>query len=286
MSTPRFLYHASAVALTGEIRRPYQQVIECQATTALPRYGGRGSSSLGPFEFYDILSHSGVASEASGVFRPEKNHFETTAQSSVKSLSLRGIVTVESLNSRVQSTHPGTKGAEPSISIDGSEIKGLRIAGRDIQLEPRLDIYKQLDTMTKLRDYYRENAAFRQDFEHSTYVGEEASLPEDLRHFFPWRRHKPSRELHHYRDMTMVPLYTIKNPSEPGFEVYGNAVKIADFGKVHIGELIIEPHRRRVLMLHVEMGSPVEGYLDGGCSDGNGSGTPPPDNGGTGGGSN
>ncbi len=158
----------------------------------------------------------------------------------------------------VQSTHPATKGAEPQISVAGSQITGLRVAGRDIVLEPRLDIYCQLATMTALRDYYKETAAFREDFERSAFVGRESALPEDVWHFFPWRRSQSSATLHEDQGLTIVPLYTIKNPSEPGFEVYENVIKVHDFGRVHIGELIIQGDRRRLLMKQAELQSPCE----------------------------
>lgn len=277
MSTPRFLYHASAVALAGEIRRPFQHNIDAQAASALPRYGGKCSARFDKFEVPDILSHNGASTEASGLYQEHPDTHETNVSATVTGLNIRGIVTVETLTSKVRSSHPASKDDEPGISIAGSQIKSLRIAGRDIVLESRLDIYSQLDTMAKLRDYYKENAAFRDDFDRAAYVGQETALPEDVWPFFPWRKYKRSTTVPKHRGMTVVPLYTVKNASEPGFEVYGNVIRVHDFGRVHIGELIIESHRRRLLMLHADLGSPVEAFFCAGCSDGNGSsGNPPP----------
>jgi len=278
MNTPRFLYHASAVGLAGEVRRPFQQPIHAQATTALPRYGGHAASRVDNFQLADIVTHSTASSDATGVYNQLSNSFETTVKATVTGLDIRGVVTVESLTSMVHSTHPATKGAEPHISVSGSEINGLRVAGRDIVLESRLEIYSKLATMTALRDYYKETADFREDFERAAFVGRESALPEDVWHFFPWRRSKSSATLHEDQGLTIVPLYTIKNPSEPGFEVYENVIKVADFGRVHIGELIIQGDRRRLLMVHADLGSPCEGCVSAGCSDGNG--TNPPDGGG------
>jgi hypothetical protein len=277
MSTPRFLYHASAVGLAGQVLRPFQQSIDAQAASALPRYGGSCSAHFGKFQLQDVLSHAGASTKATAAYQESSDTHETGVSSTVKGLDIRGIVTVETLTSSVHCSHPATKHTEPGISIAGSEIKGLRIAGRDIVLESRLDIYDKLDTMAKLREYYKENAAFRDDFDGASYVGQQAALPEDVWQFFPWRNWKRSTTLPEHRGMTIVPLYTVKNASEPGFEVYGNVVRVHDFGRVHIGELIIESHRRRLLMLHADLGSPVEAFFCAGCSDGNGgSGNPPP----------
>jgi hypothetical protein len=281
MSTPRFLYHASAVGLAGQVLRPFQQSIDAQAASALPRYGGSCSARVDKFQLQDVLSHAGASTKATGAYQGSSDTHETGVSSTVKGLDIRGIVTVETLTSSVHSSHPATKHSEPGISIAGSEIKGLRIAGRDIVLESRLDIYNKLDTMAKLREYYKENAAFRDDFDSAAYVGQQAALPEDVWQFFPWRNWKGSTTLPEHRGMAIVPLYTVKNASEPGFEVYGNVVRVHDFGRVHIGELIIESHRRHLLMLHADLGSPVEAFFCVGCSNGNGgSGNPPPPPGG------
>jgi hypothetical protein len=286
MSTPRFLYHASAVGLAGEIRRPFQHNIDAQAATALPRYGGHAAGQLKSFELGGVVAHSGVSTEVTGVYQPHTNSFETNVRSTVNGFNLEGVLTCQLLTSSIHSSHPaepdkpGEPPVEPSISVAGSEIRGLVIAGREIVLEPRLDFYSKFVTMTGLREYYKENAGFREDFERSAYVGQEAALPEDVRHYFPWRRHKTSSKLHEYNQMTIVPLYTVKNPSEPGFEVYGNVIRVKNFGRIHLGELIIEPKRRRLLMMRADMGSPCEGGTCAGCSDGNGSVTPPPDGGG------
>jgi hypothetical protein len=283
MSTPRFLYHASAVGLAGQVRRPFQQSIDAQAASALPRYGGSCSARAEKYQLQDVLAHAGASTQISGAYQESSDTHETAVSSNLTGLDIRGIVTVEAMTSKVGSSHPATKRHEPSISIAGSEIKGLRIAGRDIVLESRVDIYTQLDTLTKLRAYYRENAAFREDFDRAAYMGRADELPEDVWKFFPWRNYKRSTELPEHHGMTIVPLYTVKNPSEPGFEVYGNVVRVHDFGRVHIGELVIESHRRRLLMLHADLGSPVEGFFCGSCTDGNGV-QPPPDGGGNGGG--
>jgi len=279
MNTPRFLYHASAVGVAGEVRRPFQQVIHCQASSALPRYGGHAHSRVDKFQLADIVKHSACFTHATGIYNKETDSFETTVQSTVADIDVRGVVTADLTTAKVHSNHPNKPGVEPSITVEGSEIKGLRVAGRVIDLEPRVNIYCEHTTLSGLRKYYSENKQFQQDFESEAFVDNEAKLPEDVLHFFPWRRRKSSTDLHHHNNMVIVPLYKVKNPSERGFEVYGNVIKVHDFGRVHIGELIIEGNRRRVMMLHVDMGSPCEGCVSFSCGDGNGGQVPPPDGG-------
>jgi len=295
MSTPRFLYHASAVGLSGEIRRPFQQRIDSQAATALPRWGGHAAARIKSFDLGGVVGHTGVATELTGAYQVQSNSFETTAVASVTGLNLEGVLTAGVLTASIHSSHPVTASGkapsksakrskraappvEPSISIAGTAIKDLVIAGRPIDLEPILDISTEFPTtMSGLRAYYKGNRKFRDDFESCSYVAQEGALPEDVRMFFPWRRYKKSTELHERNGLTIIPLYRVKNPSAPGFEVYGNVIKVANFGRVHIGELIIESNRRRLLMLYADLGSPCEGNVLSGCVDGNGTDPPPPD---------
>jgi len=281
MSTPRFLFHASAVGLSGEIRRPFQQNIDCQASTALPRHGGHAKAAIKSFELGGVVAHSGVFTEVTG--RTGPNTFETTVQAGVTGLNLEGKLKAQVLMGVIHSSHParypekGEDAIEPAISLAGTTIIGLEIGGHEIELRPLFDFSAPFThTMTGLREYYEKDTGFRQALESAAYSGKEEQLPEEVRKFFPWRRRQPSAILHRDRKMTILPLYTVVKAG-PGLEVYGNVIRVPNFGRVHIGELIIERNRRRLLMLHADLGSPCEGTVNCSCADGNGTTDPPPD---------
>lgn len=280
MSTPRFLYHASAVGLSGEIRRPFHQHLDCQASTALPRYGGRAGATIKSFEIGGVVAHAGVSTRLSGLYNQQLDAFETIVQSTVTGLDIEKRLTADTLTATVHSIHPalppepGKPPVEPSIKVTGSAISGLRIDGEQIDLESLVDFYSERDTLTGLGAYYKNDSDFRKQFEEDCYVGRENDLPDNVRHFFPWRRRNTSPTLHLHNHMAVAPLFRVKNPSRPGFEVYGNVIRVEGFGRFHFGELMIEGNRRRVMILRAELGSPCEGEVNAGCSDGNG--TPPP----------
>ena len=52
----RFFYHALGVGLGGRITRPFCDVVEAQAATALPVVGGYASSRVDGYRFHDIVS--------------------------------------------------------------------------------------------------------------------------------------------------------------------------------------------------------------------------------------
>jgi hypothetical protein len=71
----KFHYHASAHALSGELTRPVQHVIEVQAGISLPSTGGVGSSHVEGFRFDEVVSFKRVYAHVSVLIR------KTTKQS-------------------------------------------------------------------------------------------------------------------------------------------------------------------------------------------------------------
>jgi hypothetical protein len=63
----------------------------------------------------------------------------------------------------------------------------------------------------------------------------------------------------------------VNNKNEPGvFEVRGNVVYVPDFGRIHLGEMVITPHERRLKMIHANLGSPAHADISVCCVCGGG----------------
>ena len=107
-------------------------------------------------------------------------------------------------------------------------------------------------------------------------IGQKANLDERFHKFFPWSHRQPADALPVFRNTTILPLFRVLNESSPGFTVMGNLIDVENFGRIHIGEIVISPYERRVTGLHIELGCPVDGSLDGGSAAGNGSSTNDP----------
>jgi len=167
------------------------------------------------------------------------------------------------------------QGNQASVKLEGS-FQNLRIAGRTIQLESRADIYNRFGTLGALSDQFKSAPGFRAQFLRDGFVGNEGALLEKERKYFPWRQLQNPMELPVSRTgKTVVPLFAVLNPSEPGFHVSGNVITVEDFGTIVLGELTIGPHERRLTMLHAELGSPAEGFLIAADGDGNGTNNDP-----------
>lgn len=274
--TPRFHYHAHAIALAGEITHPFHEIIDVQAPATIPSMGGVSSSHKKGYRLRGVLMHQGAHSHTAGRHNLEANAHEVMAHASLGGLNIEDKLTVDFVTAHLTATYQtGSEDddQEPQISPRGSMFHRLRIAGRDIDLEPLADLYHELDTMTKVRKAYSDNNKFRKALDRDAFIGQEATLPASHHRFFPWRMHKPNGKLPEYHGHTVVPLFRVKNKNEPGvFEVRGNVVYVPDFGRIHLGELMITPYERRVTMIRADLGSPV--HADVAAASGCGGGGP------------
>lgn len=255
---PRFNYHAHAFALQGEITHPIQAKLEPQAPSAVSPFGGFGYARADPFNLHEIFAHRGARSRAEGGYNAKTDEHFAVAHAMMEGFNISDVVTVDAISARLVTMH-STRQEEPCISPHGSTIENLRIAGHPIELIPLIGVYHDLDTMSKLRDHYKANAQFQNSFHQDACVGKEADLPPKKRKFFPWRRHKTNGELPEFRGHTIVPLFRIVDPKVPGIEVHGNVISIHQFGRLHIGEMVVSRDERRVTMIHADLGSPQSG---------------------------
>jgi hypothetical protein len=283
MSKSRFLYHAFAAGLSGKIHRPFEEVLEVQAPSALPPSGGVSSGSARDIRIRDLFHCASVVSSARGEFHPATDTFETRVSATLEQFNLAGIVTADLIRARVHSSHSQDESAEPSIVLDGSAIINLKIHGTPIELENFSELYTDLNTMEKLRQRHRTDRSFREQVHEWTMAGRSEELAEHRLHrYFPFCKRKPTEDLHETRHAAILPLFRVMTKSGPGFTVFQNVVHIENFGRLHLGELIISPNERRVTGLHIDLGSPTGGEVDG-CSVGanGGHADPPPEGSGT-----
>jgi hypothetical protein len=268
----RFLYHAYAVGFSGQLTKPANHLIRSQAASALPPAGGYSSARQKSYRYLEVLSHGGSTSEVKGSINSKTQENETTATATIQDLKVGNFLLLDSCTAQLSSAHPAD-GTQPRITPQGSFFQKLRVAGRKIELESRVDIYTTLDTLEKLSVHYEKDKPFRDRFLDEAFVGNESALHEKQRKFFSWRNIKNRDKLPLNKGgVTIVPLFKVLNPSAPGFQVNGNTITVENFGTVVLGELVIGGYERRLTMLHVDLGSGASA-----CSVGsNGAPTDPP----------
>src|SRR5262252_2016568 len=92
----RFLFHAYAVGVSGRFTRPVDQLIQSQAASALPPTGGYSSAREQPYQLFEIFSHGGATSEATGSRNPATQNNETSVTATVQDVNIENVVLLES----------------------------------------------------------------------------------------------------------------------------------------------------------------------------------------------
>lgn len=236
--TRRFFYHAFGVGLGGRIRRPFCDVIEAQAATALPIVGGYASSRVDGYRFHDIVSCRSARISAVGTEAPDGS-FNTSVSVTIEGLNILDVITADTITARLASLH-GPDAPQPAITAVGTEFRGLRIAGNPITVEVDRDLFYNEWTHD---DFKKKCAA-------------DDSKDEDT------ARHPAPRIWSESKRMIVGSLVRGLSGQTAELATTGCAIKVPMVGTVFLGETIVTEHARRLTMVRVHLGSPVEGDLE------------------------
>jgi len=285
-SSPRFLYRGHAAGLSGLIEQPGKYVIAVQAASVVPVSGGHDSArveamaweapprgnrkraSPRPSLWFEV-AHS----EATGMYNSATDAQEISVRATIEGFKLSDMVRVDVATGWVTAVQTAEESSQPRITLRSSAFQGVWIANREIELESRIEDYGKLSTMDRLRDCYRNDPHFREQFDSDCFVGQSDVLSENIRSYFPWHRWARSDHLPEHRGQTIVPLFVVKNDSAPGFDVHRNVVHVQGFGTVQLGTLVIGQDSRSITMIHVDCTVPTKGHFSA-CSVDGGFGGP------------
>jgi hypothetical protein len=237
-----YTFHASALALGGQITRPFSDVLEAQAATSLPSTGGYSSARAENFRYRDLITFDRAYSVVTGS-SGEGTH-ETLVTSVVEGLNIMNMVTADRVVGRLTSSY--TQAAKPeeqkeqSLLPLGSYFVNLRIAGTPVALTSR-DVIHCTGTFSDLD----RNVKFLQQNEHYR----RASIFDD----------------------PVVEFYQDAKIQDPQITMApGSTVNIKGFGRVSLGEYIVSRDSRRLTMIVCHLGCAVEGTTEVANLQGNG----------------
>jgi hypothetical protein len=281
----RFHYHASAHALSGELTRPVQHVIEVQAGMALPSTGGSGSSHVENFRFDEVVSFRRAYTQVSGSAKHEREEgrekiiHTTHATAAVEGLNILDVVTagriVARLSSSFEEPPPGAnpKPTEGKVLLIGSQFENLRIAGHLVDVELDQELFLELGTFSNVREHWKQrDGKLRQmaGEAHGALKRDEKSLPDQL---------EPDAGMFG----SIVKEVHFKEPGfqkrsdkyvPPGIQRLGrHAYYVVDFGKIFLGEILCQHGQKTLTMMRVEFGSPNGGGIT--VAEGSSNGWPP-----------
>jgi hypothetical protein len=246
-----YLYNAHGHAFSGQITRPIHQIVEVQAGASLATIGGHGSSRVDNFRFQQFASFKTGHTTVSGSQDETDGSHTTLVTSVVEGLNVLDVVTADRLVTRIASNHKADE-PESRITVFGSRIENLTIAGCKIPVEFDDDLFLKLDTFEALRKEFDSNAGFRKM----------AGDP-----FQPGQTPKTIKA----HGVLLCSLVKDMKAACPGVKRFGHAFEIPEFGRVFVGEMVAQHGKRMVTMLRFDLGCPVQGMFA--ASQGIGNGT-------------
>lgn len=266
-----FHYHASAHALSGELTRPVQRVIEVQAGISLPSVGGVGSSHVDNFRVDEVVSFKRGYSHVAGSVKEENNKktHTTHATATVEGLNILDVVAADRIVARLSSSFEEPPPEKPGplegkVLLVGSKFENLTIAGYQVDVELDHELLSlELGTFAAVRDNFRARGSKLREIADKTLKarGVNRALPEVVAPEGPLLC-SIVKEVH-FKEPGFCKPQEDKNKKKfipPGVEPIGpHAYHVVDFGDIFLAEVLCQHGRKTLTMLRVELGSPNGG---------------------------
>lgn len=259
-----FLYHGSAFGVAARFDHPNKITIPTQAVAVLSPSGGESWSAVGRFEQNGVIFEEATARAAGSEDPNGSRHTEVTA--TVRGIRFLQLVEADRVVARVNSIHrlKETRNGvidESEVTFTGSNITGLHIAGKSMDLEIDTELFARYSTFERLR---------KGEPKHGTLYSQ-GGVKEGLVYSSIVKAIDCQPLTAAERKSLSDPAYTL-----PGIRCDGNVVLVPHFGKIFIGEVLIQRGYRRINMLRMELGCGTGGGGTVGGGDGNGTEIPPP----------
>lgn len=255
---PRFWFRGNAAAFGGRLVSPICETLDVQGSAVLPPTGGFASATVGPFNHRNIVAFESATSTVSG---HETDHDgattrDTLVTATLEGLSILNMVTADRVVVRLTSRHPEKEGEEPHMLPLGSYFENLRIGGVSIAPTPRPELVEQggYAELTGTRPSRSVDGRDEESADPRNVALGAGSTFEDR-----------------YVLMSLFDADALAQSLPGGCEVKdGHGIYVPGFGTIYLGEYLVSRHARRLTMLRVELGCPVEGTIVSGYGDGNG----------------
>jgi len=289
-----FVYHANALAFGGVINKPGCDVIPSQASVVLAPSGGEGSQTVRNFDYKGIITFDEASVYVGG---SQKGRYRNTvATALIRNLNLLNMVHIELLCARVTSEHEAVDEkpqsdcvGEPEFTFEGSILENVRIAGRRVNVTLDHSVFSRYPTHSGFIRAFGGPTANEDKLLGRKSKAAAQVNPLAMRYAkrFCWPAAKCGKGAPSRNDVIRCSLVQDmdipqtnedfsddkvrrRNDRIEPVRRNGYVVRIADFGTLAIGEVILKQGQRTVNMLRFNLGSPNDGSGTAGLGSTNG----------------
>lgn len=130
---PRFFFNAFASGFSGRITKPFDQLIDVQASCSLPSIGGYTSARVENFRLKEMISFTAAYTQVTGSPHDEEKAWNQVATSTIENLDIQGQVTASRITAilAIKRPYDGT----PIFRIIGCRFDNLMAGGKPVAVE-------------------------------------------------------------------------------------------------------------------------------------------------------
>jgi len=271
-------YHAEACAFGGFFERPIEQNVAPQAPMSLSPSGGYGAAHSENFRLDGVMSYKSASTQVAGHLSKKEGHgWVTLVTSSIEGLNVLDVVTADRLTAQMSTEHP-LVGDNPKVNFLGTTFENLKISGCPIDVSVDFDICDQGNG----NGYPGEPCINSEQFLRK--VEEQYQQMNNAKDLPGWVKNRsiPDWVKERYSGLdaqtvsgsvlcSVVKEATGKFPGTP----YGHVFEVPEFGRIFLGELMVDCMTYRLTMLRLELGCSGQASLSGPIALVNGHTIPP-----------
>jgi hypothetical protein len=269
-------FRASAYGAAGIVTTPFREIIPTQASSTLADFGGYGSARSESFRHRNIVqfdvAHSEVTGSRTHLDAPVPT-YSTLSRAVVEGLNVMNMITADRVVANLVSTYRDAEGNQPEVKLIGSRFENLKIAGVPVKVHLCLDVLDRHHDHKSLSAAYAADQKVRDLFGDDELRKRYAGAPAEVKEFLdpPPADDAP---MPHHEGVSALSIVRKLEPEGGAFECFGHVIHIEGFGVIRLGEVRICKRTRRLTMIQVRLGCPVEGEasfgsVDDGTSTGN-----------------
>ena len=271
-------YHANASAFGGYVERPFSEPLETVASLSLSPVGGYGSTRHEKFRYRELISFDAGYTHVAGTYDHVGNGNTTQVKAVLEGLNVNNIFFADRIACHIHIDH--NVGSEyPKVSFIGSHFDNLRVGSCKITPVLDLDICQDGDGTEHPKQRATENPRL---LEHARSHAKKMAAhwnqhAKDKHRRFQWLERFGTTveewEKRVKRKGVVITSIVKEIEGSCGGTTFGHTIDIPEFGKVILGELIVEQGTFDLTMIRFELGCGVQLMAHGSHGSGNGGGS-------------